>query len=167
MHPLSSSPTGNASKPTLDTVSDLSAFRRPDSYARRFAPERAALLPGQSDLYQAAGYAESELSRLVLVMGKDGFSIGGTAYLFLQYMYIGTVELGFTDEGQMFRFVLSDTQPKQVTVYGDNLVHICDQMSLRRLHWIRQADADYRAPESGDEPVITRIEICDGRTEEH
>ena len=52
-----------------------------------------------NDLYKAAGYADSEMNRLVLVMGKDGFRIGGTAYVFLQYMYIGTVELGFTDRG--------------------------------------------------------------------
>jgi hypothetical protein len=165
MQQLSISATGTVIKPQLDTVSDLNAVRKPNSYARRFATERAAALPGQNDLYKAAGYDDSELSRLVLVMGKDGFNIGSTAYVFLQYMYIGTVELGYTDDGQVFRFVLSDTQPKQVTVWGDNLVQICDQMSLRKLQWIRQADEDFRAPVSGDDPVITKIEIRDWQPE--
>jgi hypothetical protein len=152
---------GTIIKPQGERVSDLDAFRKPDSFTRRFAPERAATLPGRDDLYRAAGYADSETNRLVLVMGRHGFRIGGTAYVFLQYMYIETVELGFTDEGQVFRFVLSDTQPKLVTVHGQNLVQICDDISLRKLQWIREAGQDFTAPVSGDDPIITCIEICD------
>jgi hypothetical protein len=74
--------------------------------------------------------------------------------------------LGFTAEGQVFRFVSSDFQPRLVTVCGHNLTQLCDQISMRRLQWIRQADGDYRAPVSGDEPIITRIEIRDWRPED-
>jgi hypothetical protein len=163
-HLISNRTAGTIVKPQGET--DLDTFRKPESYARRFAPERTAALPGLNDLYKAAGYADSEMNRLVLVMGKDGFRIGGTAYVFLQYMYIGTVELGFTAGGQVFRFVLSDIQPRLVTVYGDNLTHICDQISQRRMQWIREADADFTAPVSGDDPIITRIEIRDWQPED-
>jgi hypothetical protein len=166
-HLISNRTAGTNSNRQGETVSDLDAFRKPDSYARRFAPERAAMLPGMKDLYKAAGYADSETNRLVLVMGRHGFRIGGTAYVFLQYMYIGTVELGFTEEGQVFRFVLSDTQPKLVTVHGQNLVQICDDISRRRLQWIREAGQDFTAPVSSDDPVITCIDIRDWQPEEN
>jgi hypothetical protein len=156
---------GTIGKPQGETVSDLDAFRKPPSYARRFAPERTALLPGPNDLYQAAGYADSEMNRLVLVMGKDGFRAGGTAYVFLPYMYIGTVELGFTAEGQVFRFIVSDIQSRLVTVYGHNLTQVCDHISTRTMQWIRQADQDFTARASGNDPVITRIEVRDWRAE--
>jgi hypothetical protein len=165
-HLISNRIAGAIAKPQGETVSDLDAFRKPDSYARRFATERAAPLPGMNDLYQAAGYADAETNRLVLVMGKDGFGIGGTAYVFLPYMYIGAVELGFTAEGQVFRFVSSEFQPRLVTVHGHYLTQLCDQISMRRLHWIRQADEDFKAPVSGGEPVITKIEIRDWRPED-
>jgi len=158
--------TGTIVKPQGETVSDLDAFRKPDSFARRFATERTPPLPGQHDLYEAAGCADSETNRLVLVMGRDGFRIGGTAYVFLQYLYIGTVELGFTADGQVFRFVLSETQTKLVTVYGQNLMQICDDISLRKLQWIREADQDFTAPVSGDDPIITRIEIREWQPED-
>jgi hypothetical protein len=48
-----------------------------------------------------------------------------------------------------------------VTVYGQNLVQICDYLSLRKMQRIRQADGDFTAPLSGDEAIITRIEIRD------
>jgi hypothetical protein len=162
MQQLTSNRTaGMTPKPQGATVADLDAFRKPELYATRFARERAAALPGMNDLYQAAGYADSELNRLVLVMGKEGFRAGGTAYIFMQYMYIGTVELGFTDDGQVFRFVLSDTQPRLVTVYGQNLVELCDQISQRKLQWIRECDEGFRAPATGDDAVITKIGMCD------
>jgi hypothetical protein len=160
MHQLTSNRSaGMIAKPQGSTGSDLDTFGKPDSYARKFAPERTAVLPGMNDLYQAAGYADSEMNRLVLVMGKYGFRTGGTAYVFMPYMYIGKVELGFTAEGQMFRFILSDTEPQLVTAYGQNLLHICDQISQRKMQWIREADEDFRAPVSGGEPLITSIEI--------
>jgi hypothetical protein len=165
-HLISSRAAGTIDKPQGATVSDLDAFRKPDSYARRFAPERAAMLPGMNDLYKPAGYADSETNRLVLVMGRYGFRIGAMAYVFLQYLYIGTVELGFTDEGQVFRFVLSDAQPKLVTVHGQNLVQICDDISLRRLQWIREAGQDFTPPVSSDDPIITCIDIHDWQPEE-
>jgi hypothetical protein len=160
-HLISNRTAGTITKPQGDTVSNLDAFRKPDSFARKFATERTATLPGMNDLYEAAGYADGDLNRLVLVMGKNGFRVGGTAYVFMQYMYVGTVELGFTEEGQEFRFILSDTQPKMVTVFGRNLVQLCDQITQRKVHWIREADEDFRAPVSGEDAVITKIELCD------
>jgi len=157
---------GKIDKPQGGTVSDLDVFRRPHSHARRFAPERTALLPGLNDLYRAAEFADSEINRLVLVMGKNSSRFSGTAYVFLQYMCIGIGELAFTAEGQVFHFVYTDIQSKLVTVYGRNLECIADSISLRRLHWIRQADGDFRAPACSDEPIITKIEIRDWRPED-
>jgi hypothetical protein len=165
-HLNSNRTAGTNSNRQDESASELDAFRKPNSYAKRFAPERAAKLPGMNDLYQAAGYADSETNRLVLVLGRHGFRIGGTAYIFLQYMYISTVELGFTEEGQEFRFVVSDTRPKLVTVYGQNLVQICDDLSLGKLEWIREAGLDFTAPVSSDDPIITYIEISDWQPEE-
>ena len=152
-------------KPLGEPFSGDDAFRRPDSYARRIAPARMALLPGPNDLYQAGGFADSEVSRLVLVMArKDAPKPGWPVYFFLQYMYIGLGELAFTEKGQVFRFIFSDIQqPKLVTVSGHNLTHICDAIAQRRLEWIRQAGEDFRVPASGKEPIITRIEIGDWR----
>ena len=106
------------------------------------------------------------MNRLVLVMGKDGFTIGGTAYVFLPYMYIGAVELGFTAEGQVFRFIVTEAQSRLVTVSGHNLTHVCDHIAQRRMQWIRESDQDFRVPASGDDPIITRIDIREWRPED-
>ena len=56
--------------------------------------------PG-TDPYKAMGTPDnSEISRLVLIMGKDGFKPGATAYYFLQYVHIGLGEFGFDAGGQ-------------------------------------------------------------------
>ena len=126
--------------------------------------EKSALLPGLNTAYKASGTPEnSEVSRLVLVMGHDGFVPGGTAYHFLQYVHIDMGEFGFTANGQVFRFVFSGRQPKLVTVHGRNLQRICDYISLRRMQWIRQADRDFRAGDGADdhEPIITHLELTD------
>ncbi|MGO9462677.1 MAG: hypothetical protein ACLQVF_00740 [Isosphaeraceae bacterium] len=140
-----------------------------ESYSRRIAPEKSAQLPGLNDPYKAAATQENnEISRLVLVMGKDGFKLWGKAYIFLQYMYLGTEEFGFTPEGQVFRFLYADLQPKLVSVYGRNLLRIADYISLKRMPWIRQADRDFK-PSDGvvdDEPIIMKIEISEWKPEE-
>lgn len=150
----------------VETVSEIDALRKPESYTRRFAPQRAAMLPGVNDLYQAAAYSDGETNRLVLVMGRHGFRIGGKPYIFLQYMHISTVELEFTEEGQAFRFVVFDARPKLVTVHGQNLVQICDDIAQQKLHWIREGGLDFTAPVSSDDPIITCIETCDWQPEE-
>ena len=81
----------------------------------------------------------------MLVMGKDGFRLGGTAYHLIQYVHISIGEFGFTANGQVFRFLFADLQPKLVTVEGRNLLRMCDQIALKRMPWIRQADRDFRA----------------------
>lgn len=125
--------------------------------------ETHARLPREDDAYQAAGLPESsEVSRLVLVMGKDGFKAGGRAYYFLQYVHISMGEFGFWDDGQWFNFIWSDLQAKLVTVRGRNLLRTCDYISLRRMPWIRQADRDFRGGfAANDESIITRIEVTD------
>jgi len=150
-------------------------FVRPAGKAR---PEKEALLPSLGDPYQAAGFADSEASRLVLIMGKDGFKPGGTAYYFLQYVHIGLGEFGFEAGGQFFRFVFADIQPKLVTVHGRNLLRMCDAVALRRVLWARQAEADrdFRAEPApakaggggvgSSEPFISRIEVADWVREE-
>lgn len=147
--------------PGESVIEDL----RPDAYSRTSLAsrsERDAKLPGENDPYQAAGMADSgEVSRLVLVMGKDGFRPGGIAYYFLQYVHISMGEFGFEADGQWFTFIWSDVQPKLITVRGRNVLRYCDYISLRRLPWIRQADRDFRGGAAGNDPIITRIEIAD------
>lgn len=128
------------------------------------AADGKARLPLWSDDYVAAASPDSnEVSRLVLVMGKDGFKAGASAYHFLQYVHIGFGDFGFWDDGHHFTFLWNEMVPKLVVVRGRNLLKIADYISLRRLAWIRQADRDFRGfsgvPEN--EPIITRIEITD------
>ena len=113
-------------------------------------------------------FVDNEVSRLVLVMGKDGFRIGEQAYIVFQYVHIGIGQFGFTANGQVFSFVFSDIQPKLVTVHGRNLLRIFDYISLRRMPWIRQADRDFRAVDGtpDNEPIITRIEVEDWKRKE-
>ena len=59
------------------------------SSRRRSRRKRRPLLPALNDPYKAAGIVDGEVSRLVLVMGKDGFRIGHTAYIMLQYVHLG------------------------------------------------------------------------------
>lgn len=140
---------------------------RPAPYVRGTPqPEKDAKLPGLGDAYQAAGLPENgELSRLVLVMGAAGFKATNTAYIFLQYVHIGLGEFGFMDDGQWFRFLWSDLQPKLVTVRGRNLLRIADYIGLRRLPWIRVADRDFRLSGGtvSDEPIITSIALTEWR----
>jgi hypothetical protein len=141
----------------------------PDAYARRVVAETSAALPGPGDPYKAAPSPENtELSRLVLIMGKDGFKPGGTAYIFLQYVHLGSGEFGFDSDGQFFRFVFSDLAPKRATVRGRNLLNLCDAIAQRRMPWIRQADRDFRSSNGapGDEPFITRIDVEDWQPEQ-
>jgi hypothetical protein len=114
-----------------DPVKYLREPARPDTL------EKAALLPGLNTDYKASGTVDNEVSRLVLVMGKDGFRIGSTAYITLQYVHLGIGLLGFTANGQVFSFLFSDLQPKLLTVYGRNLLRIYDYIGLRRMPWIR------------------------------
>jgi len=147
---------------------ELERLASAEPFTRRIAPEKAAALPEPSDPYKAFGFVENEVNRLVLMMGKDGFKIGAVAYHFLQYTYIGRGEMGFDEAGQFFRFLYCDLDPKLVTVYGRNLLRICDQISQRRMPWIREADRNFKPPADmpGDEPVITRIEITDWKPKE-
>jgi hypothetical protein len=136
----------------------------PDSYLRRGVAERSAALPATGDPYKAAGSVDSgELCRLVLILGKDGFKAGGKAYVFLQYVHLGSGEFGFGAGEQVFRFVISDLAPKLVTVRGRNLLQLADAIAQRRLAWIRQADRDFMPPDGalGDEPFITHIGVED------
>ena len=151
---------------------DPAAYQRPEPESRHAARaadtakavDNVALLPALSDPYKAAGTADNtEVSRLVLVMGKDGFLSGQTAYIAFQYVHLSMGEFGFTTDGQWFSFIVSDLQPKLVTVHGRNVLKIFDQISLRRIPWIRQADRDFRAGNGvgSTEPVITRLKVED------
>jgi hypothetical protein len=144
----------------MDRVMPMPFERRPVAKT----VEDGSRLPAMNDPYKAAGTPDKgEISRLVLVMGKDGFKPGATAYYFVQYVHMGLGEFGFDADGQFFRFVVSDVQPKRVTLHGRNLLGICDHISLRRMTWVRQADRDFRRADNvaGEEPVITRIEVKD------
>lgn len=125
--------------------------------------ETSASLPGLTTAYKASGTVDRDVSRLVVITGKEGFAPGGTAYHVLQYVHLGLGEFGFTAEGQVFRFLFADLQPKLLTVHGRSLLRIFDYISLRRMPWIRQIDRDFRAMggDADTEPVITRIELTD------
>lgn len=149
---------------------DPAAFLRDEKDASEAGPaakavDNVALLPAMNDPYKAAGFADSEVNRLVLVMGRDGFRIGENAYVAFQYVHIDIGQFGFTANGQVFSFVISGLQPKLVTVHGRNVLKIFDQISLRRIPWIRQADHDYRAVGGigGTESIITKLEVEDWR----
>ena len=112
---------------------------------------------------------ESEIPRLVVVMGKDGFKPGATAYYVLQYVHIGLGEVGFTASGdQWFSYVFADRQPKQLKVEGTNLLRICDYIGLHRMPWIRLADRSFRPGDAdpGDKAIITRITLEDWMPEQ-
>lgn len=126
--------------------------------------EKNAVLPTLTTEYKAAGTPESgELSRLVLVMGKDGFKPGGTAYFFIQYVHLSLGEFSFTPTGQRCRFLIADVQPKLLTLDGRNLLRTCDQIALRRIPWLRLADRDFRPGDDADasEPIILGLELTD------
>ena len=84
-------------------------FLRPAGKAR---VEENVLWPGFNDPYQAAGGPENdEISRLVVVLGRDGFREGATAYHIFQYVHLDECEVGFTASGdQWFRFLFSGRQ---------------------------------------------------------
>jgi hypothetical protein len=144
---------------------DPTTYRKGEPDAK--PAEKAALLPALNDPYKAGGFADSDVSRLVLVMGKDGFRIGENAYIVFQYVHLGMGQLGFTANGQVFSFVFSDLQPKLVTVHGRNLQRIFDYISLRRMPWIRQTDRDFRSTDdtTDKEPIITKIDVEDWKRE--
>ena len=141
---------------------------KPEPYARSGEASRAekdAMWPGLNDPYKAAGGPDSgEVSRLVVVMGKDGFKPGATAYYILQYVHLGLGEFGYAANGeQQFSYLFGDRQPKLLTVRGCELLRICDYIGLRRMPWIRLADRDFRPGDGvpSGEPIITRIEVTD------
>jgi hypothetical protein len=122
--------------------------------------DRIALLPGLNSPYKAASTVDGEVSRLVVIMGKDGFRIGSVAYVTLQYAHLGTGELAFAANGQVFSFLFSDLQPKLLTVHGRNLLRIYHHVGLKRMAWIRQTDRDFRlVGDEADEPIITRATV--------
>lgn len=135
-------------------------FLRPAGKAR---VEENVLWPGFNDPYQAAGGPENdEISRLVVVLGRDGFREGATAYHIFQYVHLDECEVGFTASGdQWFRFLFSGRSPKLVEGHGRSLLRTCEYVSLRRMPWIRLADRDFRRADGvpDDEPIITRIKI--------
>jgi len=132
--------------------------------------EEDVLWPGFNDPYRAAGSPENdEISRLVVVLGKDGFKDGATAFHIFQYVHLDEGEVGFTASGdQRFSFLFSGRSPKLVTGHGRNVLRICEYISLRRMPWIRQADRDFRRADGvpDDEPVITSIKITAWTPEE-
>ena len=82
--------------------------------------EAEALWPRFNDPYQAAGKPENhEIPRLIVVMGKDGFKPGATAYHILQYPHIGSGEFGFSADGQWFRIPFYEMRhPKLLSAQG-------------------------------------------------
>jgi hypothetical protein len=127
--------------------------------------EGDALLPTAGDPYKAAGIPSNEsLTRLVCIMGKEGFQPGGKAYRFFQYVHLDSdTDFGFTADGQIITLRFAGMKPVMVVVRGRNLLRICDQIHQHRMPWIRVADRDFA---EGSKEIITAIEITDAVREE-
>jgi hypothetical protein len=127
------------------------------------AADEEAMLPAAGDPYKAASFpANRSLTRLVLVMGKEGFQQGGKAYLFFQYVHLDSdTDFAFTREGQIFTLRFAGIKPAQMVVRGRNLLRICDYIHLHRMPWIRMADRDFTTADgvSDKEPIITNIQV--------
>jgi hypothetical protein len=143
---------------------------RPRPYVRTAgaaedAAEADALWPRFNDPYRAAGKPENhEIPRLVVVMGKDGFKPGATAYHILQYPHIGSAEFGFDADGQWFRVPFYEMRrPRLLSACGRGILRYCDYIGLRRMPWIRMSDRDFQPGdgEADDAPIFTRIEVTD------
>jgi hypothetical protein len=136
----------------------------------RLTPSSDDVLPSASDPYQAHGLpANNPLTRLCVVMGREGFQAGGTAYRFFQYVHLDSdTGLGFTPQGQVLTLRFAGMKPVSVTIRGRNLLRLCDYLHLHRVPWIRVADRDFQATDgSGDnEPIITGLEVVDLETGE-
>jgi hypothetical protein len=118
------------------------------------------LLRGYGDPCKAAGPESNEsLTRLVCIMGKEGFQPGGKAYRFFQYVHLDSdTDFGFTKDGQVFTLRFAGMNPVMVVVHGRNLLRICDSIHLHRMPWIRVADRDFA---DGQKEIITAIEIIE------
>ena len=130
-----------------------------------YQPEANAAFPGYGDPYKAAGPESSEsLTRLVCIMGKEGFQPGGKAYRFFQYVHLDSdTDFGLTKDGQVIRLRFVGLNPVLVIIRGRNLLRICDSIHLHRMPWIRVADRDFA---DGQKEIITAIEIVEcGRQE--
>ena len=140
----------------------------PAKFRREGPSDKAAALPGPHTPYKAAATAyDGELPSLILIMGREGFKAGNVAYHILQYSHVDSGEFVMSDDGQLFRFLFYDLQPKQLTVKGRNLLRIFQQLGSKRLPWIRMTDRDFRVVvgDDTDEPVITSIVLEDWRPE--
>ena len=124
------------------------------------AADGNALLPGYGDPYKAAALPSNDsLTRLVCIMGKEGFQPGGKAYRFFQYVHLDSdTDFGFTKDGQVMTLRFAGMNPVLVIVRGRNLLRICDYIHLHRMPWIRVADRDFAA---GQKEIITGIEIVE------
>jgi hypothetical protein len=74
---------------------------------------------------------------------------------------LGEGEFGYFNDGQDFRFVFADIQPKRLTVRGRDLLRIYDQISPRRMPLIRLAERDFRPGDGAERaaPIITGTEV--------
>jgi hypothetical protein len=121
-----------------------------------------SLLPGPGDPYRAAGAPDPQpLTRLCCIMGRDGFQRGAQAYRYFQYVHLDSdTSLGFTDQGQVITLRFAGSKTVEVTIYGRNLLRICDGIHQHRIPWVRMADRDFRGGgEPGNAPIITGISV--------
>jgi hypothetical protein len=146
-------------------------FRAPsDNLAVHEPAEDDALLPSPGDAYKAMALASNKsLTRLCIVMGKEGFRAGAKAYRFYQYVHLDSdTDFGFTEDGQQFTLRFAGQEPKELVVRGRNLLKCCDYIHLHRMSWIRVADRDFRREDgtADMEPVIRSIDIREWKPKE-
>jgi hypothetical protein len=132
-------------------------FKRPPAVAPAdpFWPDLAAP-------YRAAGKpSDADIPRLLVVMGKEGFQPGGTAFHTLPYRLIDEGGLGYDDDGEWFFFLFGCARPVRLLARGRNLRRICDAIARHRMPWIRVADRDFRPCDGLDDdvPIFTHIEV--------
>ena len=138
---------------------------KPEQAETEREDEQPGLGPSLADGYRAAGNPERrEITRLVVIMGKDGFKPDAAAWHIFQYAHLDEGKGGFAANGeQWFSFLFSGRQPKVLTIWGRNLQHHADYISRHRMPWIRLADRDFRPGDDApdDAPIITRVRIED------
>lgn len=153
-----------------EKVARIESRLNPDDFGNKNGDSGAsgdeADLPGEKTPYQAmALQANHEITSLIVIMGKDGWLPGGTAYHSLDYMHMGHGTFGFIANGeQEFWFPFADpVEPVGLRVRGRNVLKAFRLISLKRMPWIRMKDEgrDFQAGEAANDrtPVITRIEV--------
>ena len=86
-------------------------------------PKATPCFPAAAIRTRLPGPNGESLTRLVCIMGRDGFQPGGKAYRFFQYVHLDSdTDFGFTKDGQAVTLRFAGMKPVAVIVRGRNLL---------------------------------------------